>query len=60
MSDVKAIRFLLKNLYWIQEPVSINPHEYCYCDDANEILCRLEIRQVKKQRWTRKAGIFSI
>ena len=30
------------------EPVPVNPHEYCYCDDANEILCRLEIRQVNK------------
>ena len=23
-------------------------HEYCYCDDSNEVLCRLEIRQVNK------------
>ena len=30
------------------EPVKVNPHEYCYCDDANEVLCRLEIRQVNK------------
>lgn len=29
-------------------PVAVNPHEYCYCDDANEVLCRLEIRQVHK------------
>lgn len=31
-----------------EEPIPINPHEYCYCDDDNEVLCRLEIRQVKK------------
>ena len=30
------------------EPVPVNPHEYSYCDDANEVLCRLEIRQVNK------------
>ena len=30
------------------EPVKVNPHEYCYCDDSNEVLCRLEIRQVNK------------
>lgn len=30
------------------EPVAIAPHEYSYCDDANEVLCRLEIRQVNK------------
>ena len=30
------------------EPVAVAPHEYCYCDDANEVLCRLEIRQVNK------------
>ena len=30
------------------EPIPVNPHEYCYCDDANEVLCRLEIRQVNK------------
>ncbi len=32
------------------EPVSNNPHEYSYCDDANEVLCRLEIRQVEKTK----------
>lgn len=32
------------------ESVSNNPHEYSYCDDANEILCRLEIRQVEKTK----------
>ena len=30
------------------EPVAVDPHEYCYCDDSNEVLCRLEIRQVNK------------
>jgi len=30
------------------EPVPVNPHEYSYCDDSNEVLCRLEIRQVNK------------
>lgn len=32
------------------EPVPVAPHEYSYCDDANEILCRLEIRQVEKTK----------
>ena len=32
------------------EPVPVAAHEYCYCDDANEVLCRLEIRQVEKTR----------
>lgn len=31
-----------------QEPIPVNAHEYSYCDDANEVLCRLEIRQVNK------------
>ena len=30
------------------EPVPVAAHEYSYCDDANEVLCRLEIRQVNK------------
>ena len=30
------------------EPIPVAPHEYCYCDDANEVLCRCEIRQVGK------------
>ncbi|MBQ8912918.1 MAG: hypothetical protein IJ054_02610 [Lachnospiraceae bacterium] len=30
------------------EPIKVAPHEYCYCDDSNEVLCRLEIRQVNK------------
>jgi len=32
------------------QPVPMEPHEYCYCDDANEVLCRLEIRQVEKTK----------
>ena len=32
------------------EAVPTNPHEYSYCDDANEVLCRLEIRQVEKTK----------
>ena len=30
------------------EPLPVAAHEYCYCDDSNEVLCRLEIRQVNK------------
>ena len=33
-----------------EAPIPVNPHEYCYCDDANEVLCRLEIRQVNKTK----------
>ena len=32
------------------EPIPVRPHEYSYCDDANEVLCRLEIRQVEKTK----------
>lgn len=32
------------------EPIAVNPHEYSYCDDSNEVLCRLEIRQVEKTK----------
>lgn len=32
------------------EPLPINAHEYSYCDDSNEVLCRLEIRQVEKTK----------
>lgn len=32
------------------EPTKSNPNEYSYCDDSNEILCRLEIRQVEKTK----------
>jgi DNA/RNA-binding domain of Phe-tRNA-synthetase-like protein len=33
-----------------EEPIPNNPHEYSYCDDANDVLCRLEIRQVEKTK----------
>lgn len=43
------------------EPISINAGEYCYCDDANEVLCRLEVRQVEKTKVTEEAkNIFYI
>ena len=32
------------------DPVPVAVHEYSYCDDANEVLCRLEIRQVEKTK----------
>ena len=32
------------------EPGFSNPHEYSYCDDANEVLCRLDVRQVEKTK----------
>ena len=28
------------------EPTPVAAHEYCYCDDSNEVLCRLEIRHI--------------
>jgi len=31
-------------------PLPVNAHEYCYCNDANEVLCRLETRQVEKTK----------
>lgn len=36
-----------------EEPKPVAPGEYCYCDDANEVLCRLEVRQVNKTAVTR-------
>lgn len=33
-----------------EQPVPMKAHEYCYCDDSNEVLCRLEIRQVEKTK----------
>lgn len=33
-----------------EAPIPVKPHEYCYCDDSNEVLCRLEIRQVNKTK----------
>lgn len=32
------------------EPVPVAACEYCYCDDDNEVLCRLEVRQVNKTK----------
>ena len=32
------------------DPIPVAAHEYSYCDDANEVLCRLEIRQVEKTK----------
>lgn len=32
------------------EPIPVKPHEYSYCDHSNEVLCRLEIRQVEKTK----------
>lgn len=43
------------------KPGLSNPHEYSYCDDANEVLCRLEVRQVEKTKVTENArNIFYI
>lgn len=33
-------------------PVPVRAGEYCYCDDANDVLCRLEVRQVNKTATT--------
>lgn len=35
-----------------KEPVPVAAGEYSYCDDANEVLCRLEVRQVNKTATT--------
>lgn len=32
------------------EAIPVKAHEYSYCDDSNEVLCRLEIRQVEKTK----------
>ena len=43
------------------EPIPVAAHEYSYCDDANEVLCRLEIRQVEKTKVDEEArNIFYI
>ena len=34
------------------DPYYLNPGEYAYCDDSNEVLCRLEVRQVEKTKVT--------
>lgn len=33
-------------------PVPVGAGEYSYCDDANDVLCRLEVRQVNKTATT--------
>lgn len=33
-------------------PQSVGPGEYAYIDDANDIICRLEVRQVEKTKIT--------
>lgn len=30
------------------DPVPVKPHENACCDDSNEVLCRLEVRQVNE------------
>lgn len=32
------------------KPVHVKSGEYCYIDDANDVLCRLEVRQVEKTK----------
>lgn len=34
------------------QPKSVAPGEYAYIDDANDVLCRLEVRQVEKTKTT--------
>ncbi len=36
----------------MSEPCKIKITEYAYCDDANDVLCRLEVRQVNKTKVT--------
>jgi DNA/RNA-binding domain of Phe-tRNA-synthetase-like protein len=33
-----------------KEPEKVSPGEYAYCDGANEVLCRLEVRQIEKTK----------
>ena len=35
-------------------PIPVAAGEYSYCDDSNEVLCRLEVRQVNKTATTPK------
>lgn len=35
-----------------QKPKAVSPGEYAYIDDDNEIICRLEVRQVEKTKIT--------
>lgn len=45
----------------LTDPVPVKPGEYSYCDDSNEVICHLEVRQVNKtavdERTTRAAFI---
>ncbi len=34
------------------ESIGVKAGEYCYCDDSNAVLCRLEVRQVEKTKVT--------
>lgn len=36
----------------MNEPCKVKITEYAYCDDANDVLCRLEVRQVNKTKVT--------
>jgi DNA/RNA-binding domain of Phe-tRNA-synthetase-like protein len=36
------------------EPQPVRKGEYCYIDDANDVLCRLEVRQADKTKLTAK------
>lgn len=36
----------------MSEPCKVKITEYAYCDDANDVLCRLEVRQVNKTKVT--------
>ncbi len=36
----------------MSEPCKVKTTEYAYCDDANDVLCRLEVRQVNKTKVT--------
>jgi len=33
-----------------KEPDKVSAGEYAYCDDSNEVICRLEVRQVEKTK----------
>jgi len=32
------------------QPKPVAPGEYCYVDDANDVICRMEVRQVEKTK----------
>ncbi len=33
-----------------KEPEKVSQGEYAYCDDANDVICRMEVRQVEKTK----------